>query len=52
MTGQKWTLNTSGQIVSTLNPNLCLDVSSGLSANGTNVQTFTCNGTNAQWWGI
>jgi hypothetical protein len=35
---------------SSVNRGLCLDVSGGRSALGTNVQIWTCNGTKAQTW--
>ncbi len=28
----------------------CVDVNSGRNANGTPIQLYTCNGSNAQWW--
>lgn len=46
---QQWVNNANGTIT---NPNsgLCLDVSGGNPANGTGVDIYTCNGTNAQIW--
>jgi len=43
---------TAGPIVSALASTLCLDVQAASHANGTAVQTYTCNGTNAQQWTV
>jgi beta-glucosidase len=41
-----------GPVVSGLSPTLCLDVQAASTANGTPVQTWTCNGPNAQQWAL
>jgi non-reducing end alpha-L-arabinofuranosidase len=45
--GQKWLQQANGAL---LNPQsgLCLDDPSGNTANGTQLQIYTCNGTTAQ----
>ncbi len=50
-TAQKWTLNTNGSI-SNIASGLCLDVTGGpkATANGTGVETWTCNGGTNQSW--
>jgi beta-glucosidase len=49
-----WTTTPAGggpqAIVSGLSATLCVDVQAANSANGTPVQTYTCNGTAAQQW--
>ncbi|MEE4543659.1 glycoside hydrolase family 3 C-terminal domain-containing protein [Streptomyces sp. V4-01] len=49
-----WTTTTpgggAGTIVSALASTLCLDVQAANSANSTPVQTYTCNGSDAQQW--
>ncbi len=42
----------SGPITSHEGSNLCLDVRGASSADGTPVQIYTCNGTNAQSWTV
>ncbi|MFI9379696.1 glycoside hydrolase family 3 C-terminal domain-containing protein [Kutzneria sp. NPDC052558] len=41
-----------GAITAGVGANLCLDVRSASSANGTPVQIYTCNGTTAQTWTV
>jgi beta-glucosidase len=40
----------TGPIVAGVGTNLCVDVRAAATANGTPVQIYTCNGTNAQQW--
>lgn len=50
---QLWTASSDGSGVYTFmdaNAGLCLDVAGAGSGNGTEVDTYTCNGTNAQAW--
>ena len=50
-----WTATSDGGNVYTFmdaNGGLCLDVAGAGSANGTEVDTYTCNGTNAQNWAV
>ena len=51
---QSWTVTpvTGGDTVKDANAGLCLDVTAAGTANGTVVETYTCNGTNAQTWAI
>jgi chitinase len=51
---QEWTGTSvsGGYTFKAGNSGLCLDVSGAGSANGTAVQTYTCNGTNAQTWAV
>ena len=51
---QDWTATavSGGYTLKDGNAGLCLDVSGAGSANGTAVQTYTCNSTNAQTWSL
>jgi len=51
---QTWTLTpvTGGYTLKAGNSGLCLDVAAAGTANGTVVDTYTCNSTNAQTWAI
>ena len=51
---QSWTVTpvTGGDTLKDANAGLCLDVTAAGTANGTVVDTYTCNGTNAQTWAI
>jgi len=53
-TNQQWTATSvsGGFTFKAGNSGLCLDVAAAGSANGTAVQTYTCNGTNAQTWAV
>jgi len=42
----------TGPVLAGVGANLCLDVRAANSADGTPVQIFTCNGTNAQQWTV
>jgi beta-glucosidase len=50
-----WTASvptTTGQMGAGVGSNLCVDVQSANNADGTPVQIYTCNGTNAQQWTV
>ena len=51
---QTWTATavTGGFTLKAGNSGLCLDVRGAGTANGTAVQTYTCNGTPAQSWAV
>jgi beta-glucanase (GH16 family) len=53
-TNQRWTATATGggYTFKAANSGLCLDVAGAGSANGTAVDTWQCNGTNAQTWFI
>lgn len=42
--------NRTGEIIG--GAGTCMDVRAAINANGTPIQTYSCNGTNAQWWSI
>ena len=46
---QQWTIGTDGTIRAL---GKCLDINAASSANGTRVQIYQCNGTDAQRWTI
>ncbi|WP_137937962.1 cellulase family glycosylhydrolase [Chitinivorax sp. B] len=47
---QGWMIGSDQTLRSKQDINQCLDVSDGLAINAKKVQTYTCNGTNAQKW--
>ncbi len=49
-TNQKWNRDPAGRLVSVGNPNVCVDVSGGASANGARLMMYSCHtGTNQKW---
>ena len=47
---QDWYFTYKGEIRSSRKSSMCLDVNYGSATNGTNVQLYQCNGTQAQKW--
>jgi hemolysin len=48
--GQLWFESSDGTIRVSKDRSKCLDIKGGKLANGTNIQIWTCNGSNAQKW--